>query len=255
MAIFIDTGKIEEIKKYYEMGIIRGVTTNPTILVKDGVTGGMEGVKIRSIEIAKLINPLPLSVEVTSNDTQKMLDQAIKFSKWADNINVKITIHGPYGELDNLKVIHELEKNHDVRINVTAMMTINQVKLVLPGLADGVGGYVSVFAGRIADAGIDPLPVMKNIMDLLADIPNVELIWASPRELFNIVQADSIGCHIITATNNILRKFRWVSIFGLVFTLLLSTLFISCADDLVVPKYEEEDEDPDKPPGGEDPIG
>ena len=126
MAIFLDTGKIEEIKKYHEMGIIRGVTTNPTILVKDGVTGGMKGGKKRSIEIAKLINPLPLSVEVTSNNTQKMLDQAYEFSKWADNINVKITIHGPNGELDNLRVIHELETQKDVRINVTAMMSVQQ---------------------------------------------------------------------------------------------------------------------------------
>ena len=86
------------------------------------------------------------------------------------------------------------------------MMTVDQVKTVLPGLASGAGGYVSVFAGRIADAGIDPLPVMKNVVDLLADVPNIELIWASPRELFNVVQADSIGCHIITATNNILKK-------------------------------------------------
>jgi len=149
MAIFIDTGKIEEIQKYHEMGIIRGVTTNPTILVKDGVTGGMAGVKKRSIEIAKLIDPLPLSVEVTSNDTQKMLDQAVEFSQWAKNINVKITIHGPNGELDNLKVIHELETKHDIRINVTAMMSVQQCFLAAMAGAT----YVSIFGGRVNNMG------------------------------------------------------------------------------------------------------
>jgi len=93
-----------------------------------------------------------------------------------------------------------------MRINVTAIMTIDQVKNVLPGLSKGPGGYVSVFAGRIADAGIDPLPVMSEVVNILKDYPTVKLIWASPRELFNVVQADAIGCHIITATNNILRK-------------------------------------------------
>ena len=102
MAIFLDTGNFDEIKKYHAMGIIRGVTTNPTILTKEGVTGGMEGVKKRSMEIAGLINPLPLSVEVTNNDPQRMLSQALEFSKWAENINVKITIHGPDGELENM---------------------------------------------------------------------------------------------------------------------------------------------------------
>jgi transaldolase len=93
-----------------------------------------------------------------------------------------------------------------VKINVTAMMTVEQVKSVLPALQNSPGSYVSVFAGRIADAGLDPLPVMKNVMELLHELKNVELIWASPRELFNVVQADSIGCHIITATNNLLKK-------------------------------------------------
>ena len=102
MAIFLDTGNLEEIKKYYEMGIIRGVTTNPTILVNEGVKGGLKGVKERSIKIAKTIQPFPLSVEVTNNDPEKMMEQAIEFSNWADNINVKITIHGPNGELENL---------------------------------------------------------------------------------------------------------------------------------------------------------
>ncbi|MEA1928980.1 MAG: transaldolase family protein, partial [Candidatus Auribacterota bacterium] len=123
MAIFLDSGDINEIKRFKKMGIIRGVTTNPTILMRDGLKGGMEALKERQIEIASLISPLPLSVEVTTNDRDEMLKQAIEFSGWAENINVKITIHGPEGELDNLEVMHLLETEHNVRVNVTAMMS------------------------------------------------------------------------------------------------------------------------------------
>ena len=197
MAIFIDTGKIEEIKKYYKMGIIRGVTTNPTILVKDGVTGGMEGVKKRSIEIAKLIDPLPLSVEVTSNDTQKMLDQAIEFSEWADNINVKVTIHGPNGELENLQVIHELEINHDVRINVTAMMSVQQCFLAAMAGAT----YVSIFGGRVNNMGYDSRVEIKKLRDLLDDFNlNSKIIVGSTREVINVVEWLHAGAHIVTCT-------------------------------------------------------
>ena len=197
MAIFIDTGKIEEIQKYHEMGIIRGVTTNPTILVKDGVTGGMDGVKKRSIDIAKLINPLPLSVEVTSNDPQKMFDQAIEFSKWADNINVKITIHGPNGELDNLKIIHELEKTHDVRINVTAMMSVQQC--FLSAMAGAT--YVSIFGGRVNNMGYDSREEIRKLRDLLDDFDlDSKIIVGSTREIINVIEWLNAGAHIVTCT-------------------------------------------------------
>lgn len=126
MAIFLDTGKIKEVEKYLRMGIIRGVTTNPTILMKDGVTGGLAGIKERSVQIAGMIDPYPLSVEVTTNVKEEMVAQAREFSEWAENINIKITIHGPNGELDNLEVVHELEMKHNVRVNVTAMMSAQQ---------------------------------------------------------------------------------------------------------------------------------
>jgi len=197
MAIFIDTGKIEEIKKYHEMGIIRGVTTNPTILVKDGVTGGLEGVKKRSIEIAKLINPLPLSVEVTSNQTERMLDQAIEFSQWADNINVKITIHGPNGELDNVKVIHELENNRDVRVNVTAMMSAQQCFLAAMAGAT----YVSIFGGRVNNMGYDSTKEIRKLRDLLDDFKfDSKIIVGSTREVINIIEWLHAGAHIVTCT-------------------------------------------------------
>ena len=101
MSIFIDSSVLSEIQKYHKLGIIRGVTTNPSIMLKDGVKGGMAGVKARSTEIADLVSPLPVSVEVLSNDKYEMLDQAREFSSWAPNINVKITVHGPNGELEN----------------------------------------------------------------------------------------------------------------------------------------------------------
>jgi len=197
MAIFIDTGQIKEIKKYNEMGIIRGVTTNPTILVKEGVKGGMDGVKNRSIEIAKLIQPLPLSVEVTSNDPKKMLNQAIEFSKWADNINVKITIHGPNGELDNLKVIHELEKNHDIRINVTAMMSVQQCFLAAMAGAT----YVSIFGGRVNNMGYDSRQEIRKLRDLLDNFElESKIIVGSTREVINVIEWLHAGAHIVTCT-------------------------------------------------------
>ena len=197
MAIFLDTGKIKEIEKYHEMGIIRGVTTNPTILVKDGVTGGIKGVKKRSIEIAKLIDPLPLSVEVTSNETQKMLDQAVEFSKWANNINVKITIHGPNGELDNMKVIHELETQKDVRINVTAMMSVQQCFLAAMAGAT----YVSIFGGRVNNMGYDSREEIRKLRELLDDFElESKIIVGSTREVINIVEWLHAGAHIVTCT-------------------------------------------------------
>lgn len=202
MPIFLDTGNVEEIKKYHYMGIIRGVTTNPTILVKEGVSGGMKGIKDRSIEIANIIDPLPLSVEVITNEISRMLDQAIEFSQWASNINVKITIHGPNGELDNLKVVYELEKKHDVRINVTAMMSAQQCFLAAMAGAT----YVSIFGGRINNMGYDSRIEIARLRDLLDsfDLPS-QIIVGSTREVLNIVEWLEAGAHIVTATPNLIE--------------------------------------------------
>lgn len=202
MAIFIDTGNIEEIKRFHEMGIIRGVTTNPTILVKEGVSGGMVMVKKRSIEIAKLIDPFPLSVEVTSNDPQKMVDEAIEFSQWADNINVKITIHGPNGELDNVKIIHELETKHDVRINVTAMMSAQQCFLAAMTGAT----YVSIFGGRVNNMGYDSRNEISRLRSLLDSFElKSKIIVGSTREVLNVIEWLDAGAHIVTVTPNLIE--------------------------------------------------
>lgn len=195
MAIFLDTGKFDVIKKYHEMGIIRGVTTNPTIMVKDGITGGMEGINKESIRIANLIHPYPLSVEVTNNDPDDMIKQAIEFSKWADNINVKITIHGPNGELDNLRVIHELEKKHNVRINATAMMSAQQCFLAAMAGAT----YVSIFGGRVNNMGYDSREEIARLRDLLDDFElPAKIIVGSTREVINIIEWLEAGAHIVT---------------------------------------------------------
>ena len=202
MAIFLDTGNINEIKKYHEMGIIRGVTTNPTILSKEGVKGGMEGVKMRSIEIAELISPLPLSVEVTTNDMDRMIEQALDFVTWADNINVKITIHGPEGELENLKVIHELETNHDVRINVTAMMSTQQCFLAAMAGAT----YVSIFGGRVNNMGYNVCGEISLLRRLLDSFElTSQIIVGSTREVLNVVEWLDAGAHIVTVTPHLIQ--------------------------------------------------
>ena len=180
--------------------LISGFTTNPTLMKVAGITD----YKSFAQDILTYIKDKPISFEVFSDDIDEMESQALEIASWGKNVNVKIPITNTKAE--SCKDLIGTLSSKGVKINVTAMMTVDQVKTVLPGLASGAGGYVSVFAGRIADAGIDPLPMMKNVMDLLADVHNVELIWASPRELYNVVQANSIGCHIITATNNILKK-------------------------------------------------
>ena len=146
----------------------------------------------------------PVSFEVFSDDFDEMEKQAIEIAKWGSNVIVKIPITNTKGE-SSVELVSKLSSK-GLRINVTAMMTVEQVVSVLPALSRGSCGYVSIFAGRIADAGVDPVPVMKEILRLLKNYPGIELIWASPRELFNIVQANQIGCHIITVTNDILKK-------------------------------------------------
>jgi len=203
MAIFIDTGKIEEIRRFHAMGIIRGVTTNPTILFKDGIEGGMEDIKRCSIEIAKLIHPYPLSVEVTTNDRNEMLAQAREFAGWADNIVVKITVHGPKGELDNMEVVHELETKHNIRVNVTAMMSAQQC--LLASLAGAT--YVSLFGGRVNDMGYNAIDEIRKIRKLLNDLKlNSKIIVGSTREVLNIVEWLEAGAHIITVVPKLIEK-------------------------------------------------
>jgi transaldolase len=202
MPIFLDTGNLKEIEKYLKMGIIRGVTTNPTILLKDGVTGGMKGVKARSTEIARMIAPLPLSAEVTTNDPPKMLDQAQELAALAPNINVKITIHGPNGELQNLEVIHELEEKRDIRINVTAMMSAQQC--LLAAMAGAT--YVSLFGGRVNNMGYNACEEISKLRQVLDDFDlKAKIIIGSTREVLNVIEWLGAGAHYVTVAPNLLE--------------------------------------------------
>jgi transaldolase len=202
MAIFVDSGNIKEIEQYMKMGIVRGVTTNPTILLKDGVMGGREGIKQRSIEIASLIDPYPLSVEVTTNDYQKMIEQALEYSKWADNINVKITIHGPNGELENLRVIHELENDHDIRVNATAMMSAQQC--LLAAMAGAT--YVSIFGGRVNNMGYNACDEIRKLRKVLDQQGlKAKIIAGSTREVLNVIEWLEAGADIVTVLPSLIK--------------------------------------------------
>lgn len=202
MPIFLDSGKVAEIEKYMKIGIIRGVTTNPTILLKDGVTGGMEGIKKRSIEIAKIIRPYPLSVEVTTNDKKKMIEQAREFTQWSDNIVVKITIHGPNGELDNLEVVHTLEEKYNIRVNVTAMMSAQQCFLAAMAGAT----YVSLFGGRVNNMGYNVCGEIRKLRKVLDDFGlKAKIIIGSTREVLNVIEWLEAGAHIVTVTPELLN--------------------------------------------------
>lgn len=203
MAIFLDSGDLKEVKKYLRMGIIRGVTTNPTILLKSGVNRGLKNIKKRVVEIAKIIQPYPLFVEVTSNDKAVMIKQAREFVTWKDNIVVKIPVHGPKGELANLEVAHQLETKYQIRINVTAIMSAQQC--LLAALAGAT--YVSLFGGRINDIGyncVEEIKKARNLMDTFN--LKAKIIVGSTREVLNIMEWLMAGADFVTALPPLLEK-------------------------------------------------
>ena len=200
VKIFADGAEIAGMLEMYRNPLISGFTTNPTLMKKAGITD----YKSFAQDVLALIKDKPISFEVFSDDLEEMESQAMMIASWGSNVYVKIPITNTRAK-STVALIERLS-NAGVKVNVTAIMTLAQVEEVLPALKNSKGAYVSVFAGRIADTGRDPLPIMRRAMQLLQSYPEVELIWASPRELLNIVQADEIGCHVITVTNDILKK-------------------------------------------------
>lgn len=198
--IFADGADKEAIIRLYADQRISGFTTNPTLMRKAGISNYKEFAQ----DILKVIQDRPISFEVFSDDFKEMEAQALEIASWGQNVYVKIPITNTKGE-SSIPLIERISKA-SVKVNVTAIMTLEKVKESVAALTYGPAGCVSVFAGRIADAGIDPMPIMRASMDAISNYPTIELIWASPRELFNIVQADQIGCHIITVTEDILKK-------------------------------------------------
>ena len=202
--IFADGADKEAMIDMYNKEYIKGLTTNPTLMKKAGITNYENFAK----DILKTVKEKPLSLEVFSDEIKEMERQAMKISKWANNVYVKIPITNTKGE-PTAELIKTLSYN-GVKLNVTAIMTLEQVKEVVDSLNPEVPAYVSVFAGRIADTGIDPLPLMKEVVNIAKAKPLAEVIWASPRELLNVFHADSIGCQVITVTNDILKKLKLV---------------------------------------------
>ena len=179
---------------------IKGLTTNPTLMKKSGITNYREFAK----QVLSEIKQKPVSFEVFSDEPNEMIRQGIEIASWAENVFVKIPITNTRND-SSLEVIKKLVEMK-VKVNVTAIMTLEQVKSISQAFDPTVPGYVSIFAGRIADTGRDPISIISNSINELSWNPRLEIIWASPRELLNIFHADDIGCHVITVTKDILNK-------------------------------------------------
>ena len=204
VKLFADGADRAGILRMYENPLIRGFTTNPTLMRQAGVTDYEAFAK----DILSAVPDRPISLEVFADEFAEMERQALKISGWGANVYTKIPVTNTRRE-SSLDLVCRLARQ-GVKLNLTALMTLRQVKDVAAALAGGPSAYVSMFAGRIADTGRDPVPIMAEAVDLLRPYPNIELIWASPRELLNIFQADSVGCHIITATHDLLHKLALV---------------------------------------------
>ena len=202
IKIFADGADKAGMMEMYAKPFIQGFTTNPTLMKKAGITD----YKAFAREILGAIPDRPISFEVFSDEFDEMERQALEIASWGENVNVKIPITNTKGKYCH-ELIGKLSKA-GVKLNITAMTTLDQVRDVCQCLNNGndTPCFLSVFAGRVADTGRDPLPLMAAAVEMMRPNPNLELIWASPRELLNVLQADSIGCHIITVTNDILKK-------------------------------------------------
>jgi len=200
VKIFADGADKEGMVEMYRQPYIKGFTTNPTLMRMAGVSD----YEAFAMDVIQAIPDRPISFEVFSDDFDEMERQALKIASWGENVYVKIPVTNTTGK-SSLGLVEKLA-DAGVKVNVTAMMPLSQVKDMVNVLAGGPSAYVSVFAGRIADSGRDPVPIMAAAVESCSDYPNIELIWASPRELLNIFQADDIGCHIITVTNDVLKK-------------------------------------------------
>ena len=204
IKLFADGADKAAMMDLYRNPLIKGFTTNPTLMRKAGITDYQAFAR----DILCEIRDRPISLEVFADEFDEMERQARLIATWGPNVYVKIPVTNTKRQpaFDLIaKLSHE-----GIRLNITAILTLEQVKHVVAALAGGAPSNVSVFAGRIADTGRDPVPLMATAVEMVSAYPGMELIWASPRELLNIIQADSIGCHIITATPDVLQKLALV---------------------------------------------
>jgi len=200
VKIFADGADLDGILELASDARISGFTTNPTLMWKAGLTDYQDFAQ----RLLERITEHPISFEVFADDVDEMRRQARLIASWGENVYVKIPVTATNGE-SMAPLVRELSED-GVQVNVTALFTTAQVELITAAVQDGAPSYISVFAGRIADAGIEPMPIMARAVNVMLDAPRAELIWASPREVLNVVQADQVGCHIITITHDLLAK-------------------------------------------------
>jgi transaldolase len=200
IKLFADGADLDSMTTLYKNKRIKGFTTNPTLMRKAGVSNYQAFAR----EVLTQISDLPVSFEVFADDLPAMAAQAREIASWGDNVNVKIPVTNTKGEFTG-PIIESLSAE-GVQLNVTAVFTPAQTQAIAAVLAADTPAIISVFAGRVADTGLDPVPLMADCLSKIKDRPNIELLWASPRELLNVFQADEVGCHIITATPDLLAK-------------------------------------------------
>ena len=198
--IFADGADLDGIIALAREPHIKGFTTNPTLMWKAGLSDYEEFGR----RILAEVTELPISFEVFADEAGEMRRQAERIATWADNVYVKLPVSNTKGE--SMAALAGALSDAGVKLNITALFTPRQVSEITQAVADGAPSFLSVFAGRIADAGVDPVPLMQEALAIMGAAPRAELIWASPRELLNLVQADAIGCHIITMTHDLLAK-------------------------------------------------
>lgn len=200
IKIFADGASLDGMLEMYPLPYIKGFTTNPTLMRKAGI----QDYKEFALKVIKTIPDRPLSFEVFADDFETMEKQANEIATWGPNVNVKIPVMNTKRE-SAAPLIGRLSKRGIV-CNVTAMFTLDQVQEICDVLDPATPAILSIFAGRVADTGVDPVPLMTEAVRIAKAKPKAEVLWASPRELLNIVQADEVGCHIITVTNDVLKK-------------------------------------------------
>jgi transaldolase len=200
VKLFADGADLAGMKQMYANPMIKGFTTNPTLMRKAGITD----YKKFALEVLQAIPDRSVSFEVFADEFDEMEAQALEIASWGKNVAVKIPVTNTRREFAG-RLIRTLAKA-GVTLNITAIMTLDQVRAVNECLVNETPAIVSVFAGRIADTGVDPMPIMRESLEILKNRPKAELLWASPRELLNVIQANEVGCHIITATNDLLAK-------------------------------------------------
>lgn len=202
IKLFADGADLNEIRKFHEMGVIAGFTSNPFFLKRYGVTNYERFIR----QAVEMFPDLSMSFEVLSDDLTTMEHEAVKIAGWAENCHIKIPITNTKGESTS-RIIKSLSQK-GVKLNVTVIFTLDQVRIAVGSLSRDVSSYISIFAGRIADTGVDPLPIVREALSLIrqAPLPKTELLWASTKELYNIIQAEEAWCSIITVGYDLLDR-------------------------------------------------